>query len=68
MMIYTLREARKKRQLTQAGLFVLSGISQVAISKLETGATKEPKMSTVRKLAKALRLTPAQLQFDGSTE
>lgn len=41
-------------------LAALSGVSFTTINKLELGKTKEPKRSTIQKLAQAFGLTPAQ--------
>lgn len=45
---------RKKRKLSQEGVARRSGLATVTISKLEEGKSCDPRMSTVRKLAKAL--------------
>lgn len=54
-----LRTARTKvRRLSQTELSRRSGVSQVTISQLETGATSEPTWTSVYRLAKALRMRP----------
>jgi transcriptional regulator with XRE-family HTH domain len=56
-----LREQRERNILTLQELSELSGIHYTTISKLEAGvATARP--STVRKLAKALGVTPQYLR------
>ena len=62
----TLRDARKRRGLTQEQLESESGVSQAVISKLERGDVTDPASSTVLKLAKALRLDPRALRFGQS--
>ena len=56
-----LRDARERNILTQAELAELSGVHWTTISKLEAGvATARP--STIRKLSKALGVTPQYLK------
>ena len=45
---------RKKKNLSQRGLAKLSGISYVSIARIETGIY-DPRLSTLRALAKALK-------------
>ena len=45
---------RKERKLSQEEVARRSGLATVTISKLEAGKNRDPRMSTVRKLAKAL--------------
>ena len=54
----TLREARKRRRLTQDELAVKSGISQSAISTIERGYIQSPEWKTVAALCRALRVKP----------
>lgn len=54
---------RKLRQIYDCKLEELakiSGVSLTAINRLELGKTKEPTRETVRKIAAAFGLTPAQ--------
>lgn len=51
-----IRSLRKKRKLTQIGLSEISGISQQAISNIESGRNA-PSESTLRMLAAALNCT-----------
>lgn len=55
-----LREWRNKRALSQEELAKRSGISRTTIIKIEAGRGAWPQ--TVRKLAKALGIKPADLQ------
>ena len=45
---------RKERKLSQEGVARRSGLATVTVSKLEEGKSSDPRMSTVRKLAKGL--------------
>ena len=45
---------RKERKFSQEEVARRSGLATVTISKLEEGKSNDPKMSTVRKLSKAL--------------
>lgn len=60
MEITGLREARQRRLLTQVELANLVGVTTATISRIETGATKA-RITTVRKIAKALEIDPAEL-------
>lgn len=59
----TLKEARKRRGLTQEQLEKLSGIEQAVISRYERGAVGNPSFETVVKLADALKIDPRALRF-----
>ena len=59
----TLRELRERAVITQAELAKLAGVTAATISDLETGKRK-PRPSTVRKLAKALKVRPVEIEFD----
>jgi transcriptional regulator with XRE-family HTH domain len=54
-----LREWRRKRLLTQEELAKLAGVGYVTISRIEN--TGNGRVTTLRKLASALNITPAQL-------
>ena len=54
-----LRELRKKRFLTQHMLAQRSGVSQVAIARIERNRA-EPHFSTIHKLAGALGVGPEE--------
>lgn len=45
---------RKERKLSHEGVARRSGLATVTFPKLEEGKKSDPRMSTVRKLAKAL--------------
>ena len=51
---------RERRALSQRDLARLANVSQFSISRIETGQQR-PRPSTLRKLAKALSLSPEQL-------
>jgi len=55
-----LREQRLRRALSQDELATLSKVSRTTIIKIEAGRNAWPQ--TVRKLAKALRVKPEDLQ------
>lgn len=59
----TLRAARLRRKLTQDDLAAKTGIDQTHISSIEIGR-RYPSEDTVKRLAKALRVTPSSLQFE----
>ncbi|MDX8412764.1 MAG: helix-turn-helix transcriptional regulator [Mariprofundales bacterium] len=58
-----LREWRKYRGITQSELSTMVGVSQTAIGGFECG-TKRPSVTTLRKLADALRLSADDLLVD----
>ena len=64
----TLRDARRRRRLTQEQLEALSGVEQTAISSIERGNVKDPRWSTVKKLEDALRLRRGSLVFGEDAE
>ena len=55
-----LREIRERRALSQRELSKLAGVSRVTIVRLEAGG-EDPFPTTVRKLATALNVDPADL-------
>ena len=55
-----LKEWRGRRVLTQNDLAKLSSVTQKTIASLELGK-QLPHASTIRKLAKALQIAPAEL-------
>ena len=59
--------ARKLRRLSQQQLAIRSGISQQAISKLETGKSS-PSEYTIRQLAAALRVPMSELLEEEQTK
>lgn len=54
------KELRRQRVLTQHMLAKESGVSQVAIARIERNQS-EPHVATIRKLAKALDVDPTEL-------
>lgn len=58
-----LRRMRDERKLTQEELSTRSGVQAGEISRIEAGK-RDPRVSTVLKLAKALRIPPGRL-LDG---
>ena len=59
-----LRTARERRVLTQADLATKAKVTVVAISRIENDRLDgPPRQSTVRRLAKALKVEPAWLLF-----
>lgn len=55
-----LREVRLRKFMTQPELAQRSGVGVVTISRIETGHHL-PRLATIRKLAKALGVDPAEL-------
>jgi repressor LexA len=49
---------RRRRNLTQHQLGEMLGIAQTEIYRLETGIVKDPHVSRIVALAKALKVTP----------
>lgn len=58
----TLRELREDRALAQRDLARLAGIAVSTIVDLENGR-RAPRPSTRRKLARALKVRPNQIEF-----
>ena len=56
-----LKHWRKKKGLTQEALARKANISYNTIIKLETGGIKDPRVSTIAKLAQALEITIDEL-------
>ena len=59
-MAATLKRLRGRRGLTQQALAVRAGVSLGYVSRLEIGR-HDPKLSTLRKLARALGVPAAEL-------
>jgi transcriptional regulator with XRE-family HTH domain len=55
------RAYREQRGLSQRGLARAAGVAAVLVTKLESEAISDPRISTLRKLAKALDVTVAEL-------
>lgn len=60
-----IREARERRELTQAQLAAIAHVSQGTLSDIESGVTKDPRCSAVMKLSAALGL-PVERVLDDS--
>ncbi len=58
----TLRELRERAVLTQAELARLADVTPATVSDLETDKRK-PRPSTIRKIAKALKVRPSSIEF-----
>jgi transcriptional regulator with XRE-family HTH domain len=55
-----LRQLRERRALRQEDLAALAGVGKNTVNRIEKNRT-EPHMTTVRKLAEALGVDPAEL-------
>jgi transcriptional regulator with XRE-family HTH domain len=55
-----LREARERLGLTQEEVAQRSGVHVTEVSRMEAGK-RDPKISTLRRLAKAVEVKPGQL-------
>lgn len=63
-----IRETRLRRALTQAELAEQAGTTEATVNRLENGL-QAPRMSTLRKIAAALGVEPADLiDWDATTE
>lgn len=58
-----LREARERLGLTQENVAHRSGVHATEVSRMEAGK-RDPQVSTLERLAKAVEVTPGQL-LDG---
>jgi transcriptional regulator with XRE-family HTH domain len=56
----TIRQARRARDLSQEALAALAGVHPKHLSEIER-ANKDPRATTLIRLAEALGLTPAEL-------
>jgi len=62
------RDARQRRFMTQDELAERTGIRIVTISRIENDRVEsQPRLSTIRKIAEALNVSPGWLMF-GETE
>ena len=59
----TLRELRKKQILTQAELADKAGVGRMTVGRLERGEPVEARPSTIRKLARALKVKPQEIDL-----
>ena len=60
----TLQKLRERRMMTQKELAKASGVTQQAISAIESGKNKFPRIITLYQLARALRCTVDDLIDD----
>lgn len=56
-----LKQLRKKNKLTQEGLSEASGLDYKYIQRLEGKNPSSPTLNSLEKLAKALKIKPAEL-------
>ena len=63
-----LEEKRRERDLTQAELAKLSGVTQPIISEIERGIIKDPRLSTLNRLAAAFECKVDDLLEDKKEE
>lgn len=59
---------KKLRKMTNKSLAEATGLPEGTISRIASGETKEPKLKTLRLLAKALDCTIDDLQTGGTVE
>jgi transcriptional regulator with XRE-family HTH domain len=57
---HTIRRLRRARELSQEALAAMAGVNPKHLSEIER-ANKDPRATTVIRLAEALGLTPAEL-------
>lgn len=62
---HRIRETRAAQGLSLEQLARLTGISAPALSLIETGK-RDPRLTTLKRIADALRVPPATLMADGS--
>ena len=60
-----LKKARRRAMLTQEELAEKSGVGITTINRIEKGRVEDPHFSTLRKLAQALDVDPAELVSSG---
>ena len=60
-MAYRIKELREKKGLTQTELSKESGVSRVTIILLENGEEHEPKVGTLKAIAKVLDVPVSKL-------
>lgn len=63
---YKIKEAREKKNMTQAELSERSGVSRGTISALENGTSRATTTKTLMNIAKALGISVEELFFANS--
>jgi len=58
----TLKELRESRYYSQEYLAKKAGVAKATVNRLEKGR-QNPTFQTIRKLAKALRVEPGEIEF-----
>ena len=61
---YKVKEVREAKRMTQEELAAKSGVSRTTIVAIESGETKDLKVSTLLKLAAALDTPVSDIFFD----
>ena len=61
-----IKEARKRKNMTQEELGNIVGVQKSAIAKYESGRVVNIKRSTLQKIASALNIRPSELVFEDS--
>lgn len=61
MLAQNIRKLRLKKELSQEKLARLADIANVTLVKIESGAAKEPTITTVAKIASALNVSIDEL-------
>ena len=61
MSLSRVKEHRKRRGLTQIELAKIADVGRATIAAIETGKRKRVQGATVERLARALKVTPADL-------
>jgi transcriptional regulator with XRE-family HTH domain len=56
-----LKEWRERRDLSQRALSKISGVHHISLAKMEAGVIDDPRLSTLLKLCKALKINMAEL-------
>jgi len=56
-----LKNVREGRGMTQRQLSIASGITQLTISMIENGRTRNPSFRTIERLAQALSVSPEMI-------
>ena len=59
-----IKEARKRKGITQEDLGNIVGVQKSAIAKYESGRVVNIKRSTLQKIASALNIRPSELVFE----